>query len=187
MPPVAPANVVATPAAPNLVNISWDPVPGASAYQILRSASPTGPFSQVGMAAGNADNSYHSATPPGGTYYFVVKTYAGGVFSGPSAVVSAPLNGTPAMQVPPGAPRDLTAVLDAGMVKLDWKPSLAAVPYRYEIHRGTSPGALAPIDAGPTGVSRYTDANPPAGGVYYAVIAVGAYGQAVSAEVFIAT
>ena len=69
--------------------VSWTGVSGATQYRILKSTSPTGPFT----TAGTVDNSSSAFTAtgltPATTYYFEVETLEGSMVSGPSNVASA--------------------------------------------------------------------------------------------------
>jgi hypothetical protein len=60
----APLNITVTPTGPTSINVTWDPAPGASAYEIERATGSAGAYAQVGTAtiASYDDEGLSSAT-----------------------------------------------------------------------------------------------------------------------------
>jgi len=68
---VPPANVAAAAVGPTLVNVTWDPVPGATAYVVSRSTTSGGPYTEV---ANLPDTSFDDgAVLDNTTYFYVVR------------------------------------------------------------------------------------------------------------------
>ena len=88
-PPAAPTGVTATAAGQTQINVSWTASAGATSYNILRSMTSGGPYSQVGTSATTsfADSGLSCNT----TYYYVVQA-VGSCASGNSAQASATTN-----------------------------------------------------------------------------------------------
>ena len=70
-PPAAPTGLTATAAGANQINLSWTASSGATEYQILRSTTSGGPYTQVGTATGTtfSDTGLTCNT----TYFYVVR------------------------------------------------------------------------------------------------------------------
>ena len=85
-PPPAPTGVTATPASASQINVSWTASAGAASYNVLRSTTSGGPYTQVGTSATTsfADTGLACNT----TYYYVVQA-VGSCASGNSAQASA--------------------------------------------------------------------------------------------------
>ena len=74
------------------VNLSWNAVAQARGYLVYRGTASTGPFTQI-TASPIATTTYTNSGPGTGftwqtTYWYVVKSYAGGWTSGNSTAVS---------------------------------------------------------------------------------------------------
>jgi len=91
-PPAAPTGLTATGGA-NQVSLSWTASSGATSYNILRSTTSGGPYTQVGTSATT------SFVDPGllcnTTYFYVVQASNGSCASGNSAEASATTNACP--------------------------------------------------------------------------------------------
>lgn len=124
----APASFSASPG--NAVDhLSWQPVSGASSYNIYRSTSPGGegatPYRSV-----TGTSFTDTAVINGTTYYYQITAVVGGVETARSAEVY----GTPL--APPSAPTGVTATAGGFSVTLNWNAAPTAASY--QIYRGTS-------------------------------------------------
>jgi subtilase family serine protease len=98
--PVAPGTLTLFPGALSIA-VSWPASTDASTYTVLRSTSPSGPFSSI--ASGLTLLSYNdTAVSYGTTYYYEVEAVDGAGTSPTSAIKS-----TAPYPAPPGAPSDL--------------------------------------------------------------------------------
>jgi subtilisin-like proprotein convertase family protein len=96
VPPSPPTGVTATAASASQINVSWTASAGATSYNILRSTTSGGPYTQVGTSATTsfADSGLSCNT----TYYYVVQA-VGACASGNSAQASATTSACPANSV----------------------------------------------------------------------------------------
>ena len=70
-PPSAPASLTATPAGANQINLSWGAVSGATSYNIYRSTTSGGPYTQVGTSTTTSfSNTGLTCNTP---YFYVVR------------------------------------------------------------------------------------------------------------------
>ena len=77
--PDAPANLTAT-AGDTQINLSWDPVSGATSYTVMRAAGQGGPYTAI--ATGITETSYgDTEVISGATYYYVVTAVSESVYS----------------------------------------------------------------------------------------------------------
>jgi beta-galactosidase len=130
--PAVPAGVAAA-AGNNQVVVSWDVVPGAITYNLLRATTDGGPYFIIATNSGSlgyADNNVTNLT----TYYYVVTANGNGTNSVNSAEVSA----MPQNLSAPAAPTGLTAVPGDGQVALSWTGSSGAT--NYNVKRSTTSG-----------------------------------------------
>jgi autotransporter-associated beta strand protein len=86
-PPVAPDGLSASAASQTQINLGWTAVSGATGYQVWRSNSWGGSYSQIGTPAGTTyqDNGLSAGT----TYYYMVRATSGSGTSGNSTVATA--------------------------------------------------------------------------------------------------
>lgn len=129
--PPAPLNLVVNSTTSVSINLSWDPVPGATAYIISR-----------GTQSGNEVFFTHtSATPTfegdhltqGTQYSWTVRAVVNRLFSNPSNEVIATTNSAPA------APTSVTAtVVTPDRIQVDWSPVPNA--FKYLVFMSTSGG-----------------------------------------------
>jgi trimeric autotransporter adhesin len=84
----APTGATATAAGRHQINLSWDAVPTASAYFVLRSTA-GGPYTEVGSVPAPATALADTGLADGTTYSYVVHAFAGDCESGDSQVASA--------------------------------------------------------------------------------------------------
>ncbi len=85
-PPAAPTGVTATAASTSQVNVSWTASAGATSYNVLRSTTSGGPYTQVGTSA---TTSFSDTGLTCNTAYFYVVQAVGGCASGTSAQATA--------------------------------------------------------------------------------------------------
>lgn len=131
-PATAPANLVSSLNGTS-VTLTWDPVAGASSYQVFRTTN--GTFGTTPAATVTTPPFVQNGLLPGTTYsYRVAATNAGG--NGP---VSAITSVTP--QPPPSAPTGLSAAPGNGQNSLSWTAVSGATAYA--VYRGTVTNAQA--------------------------------------------
>jgi chitinase len=129
--PPAPLNLVVSSKTSVSINLSWDPVPGATAYIISK-----------GTAPGNEVFFTHSpATPafqgdhltPSTQYSWTVRAVVNHLFSNPSAEAVDTTNSAPA------APANVTAtVVTPDRIQVDWSPVPSA--FKYLVFMSTAGG-----------------------------------------------
>ncbi|HKH44541.1 MAG TPA: proprotein convertase P-domain-containing protein [Thermoanaerobaculia bacterium] len=85
-PPAAPTGVTATAASQTQINVSWTASAGATSYNILRSTTSGGPYTQVGTSA---TTSFSDASLTCNTAYFYVVQAVGACASANSAQATA--------------------------------------------------------------------------------------------------
>ncbi|HUA39577.1 MAG TPA: NPCBM/NEW2 domain-containing protein [Candidatus Sulfopaludibacter sp.] len=159
--PVAPGPPVGlTTSAGHPVGLMWAVVPGAAAYNIYRSTSGNGMFTNIISTV--LPNCLDSNVSDGLTYYYMVSSVGKGGESGTSAVASATACSAPA------APTGLTATLSGTQAILDWNPAPDAASYT--VVRATSGAPYAPVAAG-LETTDYTDTNRLGGANYYYAVA----------------
>src|SRR5919109_3237603 len=130
-PPLAPTNLTAT-AGNAQVSLSWTISDGATSYNVLRSTSSGGPYTQI--AGGVSTTSYTDTTVSNGTtYFYVVQAVSSGGTSGNSnQAISTPT-------APPLAPTGLTATaMSSSQINLTWTASSGATSYN--VLRSTTTG-----------------------------------------------
>jgi fibronectin type 3 domain-containing protein len=160
------------------LTLSWNSVPGATAYDLKRSSTRSGPYAALTTTTGT--NYLNLSLTNGIPYYYVVSAVSSG---GPSTN-SAELTATPFG--PPPMPTGLTAGPDSYPgIALAWNSSPAAASYN--VKRST-------INGGPYSVivnrstPDYDDTNVTIGTPYYYVVsAVSAGGESLNSSQAIAT
>jgi fibronectin type 3 domain-containing protein len=172
--PFEPGDLVAT-ASDQVVSLSWEPVPGAADYIVLRGTTSGGETTTLGTVSSNTYSDF--TVTNGTTYYYVVEASNAAGISGPSNEASA----TP-IASPPSAPA-LTATASNTQVSLTWTTAARAISYN--IYEGTASGgeSATPIATGITAtaysVTGLTNGTP----YYFEVAGVNAQGTgAVSNE-----
>lgn len=159
----------ASPAVPNgfrlktaasSMNMSWDPVPGATYYQVWRAPAGTGPFTRIKTTA------YRSfvdeGLTPGTRWYYKVRAYTKvgdvNIYGRFSPVLTD--------RVRPGMPQDLSWKTRPEGIALTWS-KVEGSSY-YQIWRAQAPaGPYAHIKT--TAYLAFTDTAPPADGAWYKV------------------
>jgi len=164
-PPLAPTNLAAT-AGDSQVFLTWDPSSGAQSYNVKRSTTSGGPYTEI--ATGITDTQYTDTDLANGTtYYYVVSATNQIGESGNSNEASA----TPAPDTtPPAAPTGLTA--DPGNTKayLDWNDNAESDLSYYNVYRDTTSGGPYTQVATDVTSSDYTDTGLTNGTTYYYVV-----------------
>ncbi len=166
-PPAAPSGLTAT-AGTGQVNLSWTASTSATSYNVLRSTTSGGPYTQTGAPA---TTSYvDTSVTNGTTYYYVVTAVNTAGQSGDSNQASA----TPTATAP-AAPTGLTASAGTGQVSLSWNTSSGAASYN--VLRGTVSGGPY-TQIGTSTTAGYLDTAVTNGTTYYYVVtAVNGGGQ----------
>jgi len=166
-PPAAPSALTAV-AGPGQVSLSWNASPGATSYDIKRSTTSGGPYTQTNTAT--TVSFVDTSVTNGTTYYYVVTAVNSSGQSGDSNQASA----TPTAAGPP-PPTGLTAVAETGEVSLSWTASRGATSY--DIKRSTTSGSRY-TQIGTVTTNRYVDTSVTNGTTYYYVVtAVNSSGQ----------
>jgi alpha-galactosidase len=144
----------------NPIRLTWNAMPGAAAYNIKRSASSNGSFTN--MASTVLLNCTDSNVIAGATYYYVVSSV--GKF-GESA--SSTVAGTTACS-PLAVPTGLTATISGAQAILTWNPVPGVTSYT--VARATRSTPYTTIATG-LETTVYTDTNRVNGTIYYYAVA----------------
>jgi fibronectin type 3 domain-containing protein len=158
-PPSAPSGLAAS-SDGRSVRVTWSSVPGATSYNVKRSAVPGGPY---GTIVTGVKQTQHDDVPPtrGAKYHYVVSAAGPGGEGPPSAEVSRTL------PAPPAAPAGLTASAGHGRITLAWLPSAGAS--RYHVKRRVGSGSKYVTLASPAGPT-HVDATVAIGSSYQYVV-----------------
>ncbi|RYX81106.1 hypothetical protein EON83_25535 [bacterium] len=124
-PPSAPSNFVAT-WVPGQINVSWDAVPGATSYKILRSTV-SGNYTSAYTKTVTTTASYTLGQTIGTRYFLVVRAINS---------IGESVNSTQISVTPVDAPTNLNATWSSGRAILDWDAAAGATGYK--IFRNTS-------------------------------------------------
>jgi endonuclease/exonuclease/phosphatase family metal-dependent hydrolase len=176
--PLSPSNLSAI-VAGNSVTLSWTAPPGAvSGYRIKAGTAPGG--SNAANTVLGPMTSVSVSGVPAGTYYVRVHALApdgeGAASNEVAVVVGSDSGGGGCTGA--SAPRNLVANVVGSSVAFSWSPAACGAA-RYIVYAGSSPGArdLAAIDVG---TQSSFAASAPSGVYYVHVVAVSAYGSAMS-------
>lgn len=90
-PPAAPTGLTATAVSSSQINLSWNAVSGAIEYDVYRSTTSGGPYSQITTVS--TTSFQNTGLSPSTTYYYVVKAFDGTCESGFSNQASATTQG----------------------------------------------------------------------------------------------
>lgn len=159
--PSAPAAIKAASAGYNSVKVSWSPVNGAEGYQIYRSISKSGGFSQLIEVKGTS----YTDTPLSNerTYYYLVCAYdhAGKIKT--SSQYSAMVSAVPK----PDAPKKVKAVSSSSdSIRISWEAVSGAVGY--EVYKAASrTGTYKLLKVTSASQFSYTDIKLTTGKIYY--------------------
>ena len=124
-PPVAPTGFAVTSDNKRLW-LNWAPVPGATFYNLKRSAAPGGPYEPV--ITGVKQIRQEDVPPTRGTKYYYVVSATGPGGEGPNSAEVAK-----ALQAPPQPPTGLSASPSHARIFLTWNASSGAT--RYQVKR----------------------------------------------------
>ncbi|HSS97904.1 MAG TPA: glycoside hydrolase family 44 protein, partial [Terriglobales bacterium] len=150
------------------VALSWTASSGAASYNVKRSTTNGGPYTQVSSPT---TNSFTDTNVTAGTAYFYVVSAVN--VSGESAN-STQASATPKPPIPP-VPANVSATAGTQQVALSWTASAGASSYN--VKRGTNSGGPYTQVGTPTTTS-FTDSGLTAGTTYfYVVSAVNATGE----------
>jgi fibronectin type 3 domain-containing protein len=169
-PPAAPATLTGTAVASNQVCLTWSPVMNAAGYNVKRSTTSGGPYTN--LATATPATGFCDASAVGNTtYYYVVSAINGGGES-TNSIESSALTPPPSPSAPPTG---LTAAATPSQVLLSWSASIGADTYN--IKRSTTSGG--PYTNIATGViANFVDTNVSSGLTYfYVVSAVNSAGE----------
>ena len=171
----APSGLTATAASTSQINLAWTDNDGglATAYDIDRSTTSTGGFSQIATAAAGATAYTNTGLTDGTRYFYEVDAVDATSTSAFSNIANAVTN--------LAAPSGLTATEVNGSnraqsVNLTWTDNDASVATAYDIDRSTiSTSGFTQIATVGAGVAAYTDSTAfPSTTYYYEVDAVNA-------------
>ncbi len=172
--PGVPSGIVAT-AGNAQVSLVWGAVNGATSYNVKRSTTSGGPYTQMSepTSASYVDNSVTNGTK----YFYVVSAVDAAGQSGNSAEASA----TPAAPTQvPAVPTGLVAAAGNGQISLLWTPSSGATSYK--VKRSTSNGGPYTQISVPTSAA-FTDSGLTNGTTYYYVVsAVNSAGESANSS-----
>ncbi len=151
------------------VSLHWNDSPGATSYNVKRSATTGGPYIQI---SSRSSATFTDAGLTNGTQYFYVVSAAN---SAAESANSNQASATPAPPVaPPATPTGLSAAGGNAQVSLTWNPSTGATSY--QVKRSTSSGGETQIST-PTS-SAFIDSGLTNGTKYfYEVSAVNSSGE----------
>jgi hypothetical protein len=151
------------------VTLSWSISDGATGYNLRRSTTGGGPYTQIALPTSTSFTD--SSVVNGTTYFYVVSAYNKGGQSTDSAEASA----TPAIPSVPAAPTNVVATSGDRSVSISWSPRANATSYR--VKRSTTRGGPYTQIATPT-TTTYVDGGLTNGTVYYYVVSgVNALGE----------
>jgi hypothetical protein len=147
------------------ISLSWDAVPTATGYQVWRSESVNGPFSNIGASSRPGYMDEHLAN--GMLYYYAVRAVnANG--DGPAATAQC------SPEAPPSPPAGLSAVAGDGRVVLRWAPAAGAISY--VVRRSESARGPFDVVSSDVATNAFTDDGVANGNTYYYRVASKAIG-----------
>lgn len=120
--PITPTGLTATPQSPTTILLNWTPVTGASYYNVYRSTTANGPFTEVGTTT--TPTFLDTNLTPATTYYYQVSATNANGTSSNSATASAT---TLVQQV--GAPVLTATAISDKAISLTWTPVTGATTY----------------------------------------------------------
>jgi fibronectin type 3 domain-containing protein len=178
-PPATPSNLQAI-AGNAEVALAWAVSTGATSYDVKRSTTSGGPYSQIGTSP---TNSFNDTGLTNGTAYYYVVSAANS--SGQSANSNQASAIPTASAAPPPTPSNLQATAGNAQVALAWTLSSGATSYNVK-RSTTSGGPYATISSPST--NDYTDIGLTNGTTYYYVVsAVNSSGQSTNSTQVSAT
>ena len=156
--PLVPTGLVAT-AGNAQVSLSWNASSGATSYDVKRSTTTGGPYTQISSPS---STSFTDTGLTNGTKYFYVVSASN---SAGQSANSAERSATPALAAP-ATPIGLAAGAGNAQITLTWNASASATSY--QLKRSTASGAETQI-AAPTSTT-FTDAGLANGTKYFYVV-----------------
>jgi beta-galactosidase len=177
---VGPSGVSASPGN-NKVTLAWNPLLGATSYNVKRATASGGPYTTISAPGTVTGTSYTDLTALNGTtYYYVIS--AATEISAAAETANSPTEASATPTTPPPVPTGLRTTAGNAQVGLNWTPSTGAVSYnvkRSTVSGGNPPGTYAAISTfGAVTVTNFTDTNVINSVPYYYVVsAVNATGS----------
>lgn len=171
-----PTGVTATAVSASEIDLTWNPVAGATGYKVLRAISSGGPFTTVGTPT---SASLANTGLKAGTAYFyllqAVNSSGPSVFSGLVSTITLP-----------AAPTGLSATaVSPSQINLTWSAVASATSYTI-LRAGTSGGPYTSV--GSSGTPSFGDSGLGASTTYYYVVeAVNASGASINSAQVSAT
>jgi hypothetical protein len=162
--PSAPTSLKAT-AANAQVSLSWSASTGATSYNVKRSTTNNGPYTQ--LASPSSSSYTDSSLTNGTTYFYVVSAVNSSGESANSAQASATPAAPSAPAVVPAAPTGLSANPGNTQATLTWSATSGATSYH--VKRSTTSGGPYTQVGAPTSTS-YNDTSLTNGTTYYYVV-----------------
>ncbi len=167
--PAAPTGLSATPGSSNTKNaLSWNPVTGATSYNVLRSTTSGGPYTRVAVVP--ATSMVNGGLTPGTTYYYVVAATVAGVGSSVNSTeASATTLSTPV------APVVNAATASSTSIQVSWNAVTATGstgPTTYNVYSSTTAGGPYTLKAVLSTLSWPNNGLTPGTTYYYVVKAV---------------
>jgi autotransporter-associated beta strand protein len=157
-PPGAPSGLTAAAASQTQINLSWSDASGATGYQVLRSSSWGGTYTQIGTSATASYSD--TGLSAGSAWYYMVRATSSSGTSGNSTVATA----TTLAAVPAG----FTATAANGQVGLSWSASGGSTGYN--VKRSTVSGSNYVTIVNNTAATSYTDTGVTNWTTYYYVV-----------------
>lgn len=125
------------------ISLSWNAVPGATAYKIEKSTRSDFADTNYAMAQVTVTSYSDPTVTPNSVWYYRVRAVgAGGDSDWATASATA--------QAITSAPTNLIATANEGTIRLAWTRPMGKI-YAYEIYRGMSPTSLSPYKTFSTG------------------------------------
>lgn len=157
------------------VNVSWDPVNGASGYKVEVNTATPAVWRLVTTLTGDS-TSLQAGNLNGVAACFRIRSTAGSYVSSPSSIaaIEAGVGNGSTDSLPVGAPSMLEGESDNGAIKLSWGRAPRAV--QYTVYRSNTANSGFAYKSKPSN-NFYMDATCIAGNLYYyKVVATGANG-----------
>jgi fibronectin type 3 domain-containing protein len=177
---VGPSGLAASPGN-NRVALAWNPLLGATSYNVKRATVNGGPYTTLSAPGTVTGTSYTDLTALNGTtYYYVIS--AATEISAAAETANSPTEASATPTTPPSVPTGLRTTPGNAQVGLNWTSSAGAASYnvkRSTVTGGSPPGAYATISTpGAVTVTNFTDMNVINSVPYYYVVsAVNATGS----------